>query len=108
MGVEADIHMREGYAATVNNEAMVALVRAAGAKVLGGENVYTAGTASMGAEDFGYFCEAAPGCYYRFGVGTPGVDCTPVHNAGFKVDLNALPYGAAVYAQIAEDFLNRE
>ena len=106
MGVEADIRLREGYAATVNNDAMVALVRAAGTKVLGAENVTTTGSASMGAEDFSYFCEAVPGCYYRFGVGTPGMDCAPVHNAGFQVDLDALPYGAAMYAQIAVDFLN--
>ena len=106
MGVEADIFLKEGYAATVNNDAMVELVRRAGAKVLGEENVVTTGTASMGAEDFAYFCEAVPGCYYRFGVGTPGVDCTPVHNAGFMVDTDALPYGVAMYAQIAQDFLN--
>ena len=106
MGVEADIFVKEGYAATVNNDAMVELVRRAGAKVVGEENVGTTGSTAMGAEDFAYFCEAAPGCYYRFGVGTPDADNIPVHNPGFKVDLDALPYGVAMYAQIANDFLN--
>ena len=108
MGVQTDIFIKDGYAATVNNDDMVDLARRAGVKVLGGENVGTTGEVTMGAEDFSYFCEQVPGCYYRFGVGTPGGENITVHNPRFQADLRALPYGAAMYAQIAEDFLNRE
>ena len=106
MGVEADIFIKEGYAATVCDDAMVALTRAAGAKVLGDENVIKTGETTMGGEDFAYFCEAAPGCNYRLGVNSKKTGTASVHNPGFMVDLDALPIGAAVYAQIAEDFLN--
>ena len=81
-------------------------MRSAGAKVLGEENIHTTAAPSLGTEDFGYFCQVAPGCYYSYGVGKPGEDPKPLHNPGFKLDLDALPYGAAVYAQIAEDFLS--
>lgn len=50
--------------------------------------------------------EAAPGCCYRFGVGSEKTGSVTVHNPAFMVDLDALPIGTAVYAQIAEDFLN--
>ena len=106
MGVEADIFIKEGYAATVCDDAMVALTRAAGDKVLGEENVIRTGETTMGGEDFAYFCEAAPGCNYRLGVNSAKTGTASVHNPGFMVDLDALPIGAAVYAQIAEDFLN--
>jgi len=106
MGVEVDIFIKEGYAATICDDAMVALTRTAGAKILGDENVIKTGETTMGSEDFAYFCEAAPGCNYRFGVSSEKTGTATAHNPGFVVDLDALPIGAAVYAQIADDFLN--
>ena len=107
MNVEVDLFLKEGYAATINNDEMAELVRSAGAKVLGKEHVQTACPATLGAEDFAYFCEAAPGCYYSFGVASDKHPHAPGHNPKFVVDPDALPYGAAMYAQIAMDFLNK-
>jgi metal-dependent amidase/aminoacylase/carboxypeptidase family protein len=59
----------------------------------------------LGTEDFGYFLQEAPGCSFYYGVAKPNGENKPVHNPGFRVDLEALPYGSAVYAQIAADFL---
>lgn len=106
MGVEADIFIKEGYAATISNDDMVALARTAGDKVLGEDNVIKRNETNMGAEDFAYFCEAAPGCNYRLGVNSEKTGPAAVHNPTFMVDLDALPIGTAVYAQIADDFLN--
>ena len=106
MNVEADIDLRDGYCASVNDDEMVKLTRAAATKVLGEENVRTSAAPSLGTEDFGYFLQEAPGCYFIYGATKPGTTNKPLHNPGFKLDLDALPYGAAVYCQIAEDFLN--
>ena len=106
MNVEVEIDLRDGYCASVNDDEMVKLTRSAAAKVLGEENVRTSAAPSLGTEDFGYFLQEAPGCYYIYGVNKPGTTNKPLHNPGFKLDLDALPYGAAVYAQIAEDFLS--
>lgn len=106
MNVEADIDLRDGYSATVNNDGMTKLMAAAAAKVLGKENVRTYAAPGLGTEDFGYFLQEAPGCSFYYGVGKPNAENKPVHNPGFRLDLNALPYGAAVYAQIADDFLS--
>lgn len=105
MNVEVDLFLKEGYAATINNDQMVELVRVSGVKVLGQEKVMTTSAVTLGAEDFAYFCEAAPGCYYQFGVASDKHPHAPGHNPKFVVDPDALPYGAAVYAQIATDFL---
>ena len=106
MNVEADILLGDGYCASVNDDEMVKLTRAAATKVLGEENVRTSAAPSLGTEDFGYFLQEAPGCYFIYGATKPGTTNKPLHNPGFKLDLDALPYGAAVYAQIAADFLS--
>ena len=108
MGVKAEIDMRDGYTASINDPAMTRLMRTAAAKLFGKDNVLT-NPAGMGAEDFGYFSEQAPGCYYRFGVSKPGAEKVyPLHNSRFALDPEALIYGTALYAQIAEDFLKQD
>lgn len=107
MGVETDIFIKHGYCATICDDAMVELTRSASAKVLGAENVLVHPEVTMGGEDFAYFCEAVPGCNFRYGVSSEKTGKAPGHNPGFMVDLDALPHGAAVYAQIADDFLNQ-
>lgn len=107
MDVEVDLVLREGYAATINDDAMVELTRSAGRKVLGDQQVITTPATRLGAEDFAYFCEQAPGCYFNLGVASDRHPHAPAHNPRFIVDPEALPYGAAVYAQIAMDFLSQ-
>lgn len=105
MGVKAEIDMKEGYTASVNNPEMVQLMREAAAKIFGKENVLNY-AGSLGAEDVGFFMEKAPGCYYRFGVGDPKAESYyPLHNAKFQLDPEALAYAVALYTQIANDFL---
>ena len=106
MGVKAEIDMRDGYTASINDDAMVEIMRGAAAKLFGSENVQTNPT-SLGAEDVGFFMEKAPGCYYRFGVQNPNAPSYPLHNSRFAVDPEALPYGVALYMQIAEDFFKK-
>lgn len=109
MGVEAEIDMVDGYAATINDEAMTQLVRSAAQTLLGKEHVFPMKTPTMGSEDFGYYCQKAPGCYYGLGIANAEKGFTyPIHNPHFTVDPEALPYGAALYTQIAEDFLAEE
>lgn len=105
MDVEVDIDMRDGYAASINDEAMTELMRGAAAKLFGSENVRTKPAPGLGTEDVGYFLEKAPGCYYSLGARTPDAEPYPLHNPRYTVDPNALVYGAALYFQIAKDFL---
>lgn len=105
MDVEVDIDMRDGYAASINDEEMTQLMRGAATKLLGSENVRTTPAPSLGTEDVGYFLEKAPGCYYSLGARNPEAEAFPLHNPRYTVDPNALVYGAALYFQIAKDFL---
>jgi len=104
--VEVELEIKEGYASTCNDEAMTALVIRSAAKLFGEDSIHHQAAPSMGTEDVGYFCREAPGCYYHIGVSKPEKGIVySVHNPRFAVDLDALPCGAALYAQIADDFL---
>lgn len=107
MGVEADIRIVESYPCCDNDPALTDLVRRAAAEILGPENVLELGEPSLGADDFGYFANLVPGCYYYIGVGNEAKGFTaPNHNPRFAADPEALPLAAAVAAQAALDFLS--
>ena len=108
MGVEADIEIFESYPGCINDPAVTSLLTSSARKVLGAENVLEQDAPTLGTDDFGYFCDAAPGCYYYIGVGNEakGFAC-PNHNPRFAADPAALPLAAAVEAQAALDFLSQ-
>jgi amidohydrolase len=50
----------------------------------------------MGAEDFSFMAQAAPGCFLRLGVHNPAWESRAfVHTPTFRMDEDALPVGAA-------------
>ena len=108
MGVEAEIEIFESYPGCRNDPAMTELVRQAAGKVLGTGSVLELDAPSLGTDDFGYFSDAVPGCYYYIGVGCADKGFTfPNHNPHFAADPDALPLAAALHAQSALDFLGK-
>jgi len=62
----------------------------------------------MGAEDFSYVLEKAPGAMFFLGAAHEGVDwksCCGIHSTRMVVDESVLPLGAAMLAGCAERFL---
>lgn len=107
MGVRVDIEIKDDYDATINDEQMTALVKLSAGKVLGEGKVKNLPSAYLTLEDFSYFCEKVPGCYFHLGTFNKEKGCiNPLHSPKFMVDTDALIYGSAIYAQLAEDFLN--
>lgn len=56
-----------------------------------------------GTEDFGYVGEKVPSMFVTLGVGSP--DAAPMHNPNMVVDEEMLPYGAAIHANVAINWL---
>lgn len=107
MGVEADLQIVESYPACRNAPALAALLRRAAGEILGADRVLPLSAPSMGADDFGCFSGAVPGCYWSIGVGSgeKGV-CWPNHSPRFAADPAALPLAAAIHARTVLDYLN--
>lgn len=104
MGVEADITITESYSGCRNDPAMTALLCRAAGEILGPGQVRQLPEPSLGTDDFGYFSDAAPGCYYFIGVGDRE-GAYPIHSPHFTADRAALPLAAAVHVRTVLDFL---
>jgi len=98
MGGEIDVHIDKGYPAVINNEKLNDVVSAAAKEFLGNENVEET-ELRMGAEDFGYYAQQIPACFYRVGVMNKekGI-VSGVHTPTFNIDENAIEVGMGLMA----------
>jgi hippurate hydrolase len=90
MGGEADLHIDKGYPAVINHESLNETAVKAAAEYLGAENVEET-ELRMGAEDFGYYAQQIPACFYRVGVMNKEKGITSgVHTPTFNIDEDAI------------------
>ena len=98
MGAEIDLHIDVGYPMVYNNEALDKLARAEARAYLGAENVGET-EVRLGAEDFGYYTQQIPGCFYRLGVMNVEKGITSgVHTPTFNIDESAIETGVGMTA----------
>jgi len=105
MRAKATLEYHFGYPPLVNDEDITNRVRASAAKVLGEENVLTAGT-TMGAENMSYYLERIPGTFFALGSGNEAKGIVyPNHHPKFDLDEDVLHLGSAIFVQACLDFL---
>lgn len=93
-----------GYPPTVNAyPECVELVRRAAAKVVGADRSCLP-QRTMGAEDFSYFLQQRPGCFFFVGGALPGEE-RPHHKSVFDFDERAMLVGASIYVQLIRALL---
>lgn len=101
LGAEVDIEMKSGYPMLHNDPVMVDFMRDTAAAAIGAEHVLN-GKPSLGVEDFAYFAQKRPGCFFSLGVRNEERGIVhPLHSEHFDVDEGALPVGAALLASAA-------
>ncbi|HYM50307.1 MAG TPA: amidohydrolase [Candidatus Limnocylindrales bacterium] len=96
MGGAATFRHLSGTPPVVNDAAMAGLVAEA-AEVVGAENVVSFEPLMVG-EDFAYFLEQRPGCFFLLGGAPPGGPRVH-HTADFAVDEACLPIGLEVLGE---------
>jgi amidohydrolase len=90
------------YPVTANDPAQTQYARALAERLVG-ENRVIEAKQLMGAEDFSFFAERVPACFYTLGCGG-GVDTQhPHHSSFFDLDERALPAGIAMMTALALD-----
>jgi hippurate hydrolase len=98
MGGELDIHIDVGYPTVYNNEVLNEKAKEKAADFLGSAHVEET-ELRMGAEDFGYYSQVIPGCFFRLGVMNKEKGITSgVHTPTFNIDENAIEAGMAMMA----------
>ena len=65
MGAEADVHIDVGYPCVDNDDALTGTSWRLAEDYMGKENVEET-EVRMGAEDFGYYSQEIPGCFFRW------------------------------------------
>jgi amidohydrolase len=101
----AEVEVRSGNPAVVNDPAMAELARRAAARVVGEEKVVSP-EPTMGGEDMAVYFERAPGCFVF--VGSANRDRKldhPHHSPFFDFDESALAIGCAFLVEAAEEAL---
>jgi amidohydrolase len=98
MQAEVTAAYRHGVPATVNDPAMAAIARQAAVEVVGEEHVRPQ-VPTMGGEDFSFFLESKPGCYFFVGTNNEARGLTwGHHHPRFDIDEEAL--GIAVETMV--------
>jgi len=101
MGAVCELEIRRGYPYLENDPAVTARTKAAAEQYLGAENVIELDQ-WMAAEDFAYFSQAAPACFYRLGTASgDGHFTSSVHTPTFDIDEAALCTGPGLMAWLA-------
>lgn len=106
MGATIDFEIRKGYPFLKNNESVTHIAKQSAIDYLGAENVVDLDT-WMAAEDFAYYSQIVPACFYRLGTGNAEKGTThSVHTPNFNIDEDALAIGAGLMSFTALQLLN--
>jgi amidohydrolase len=98
MGAEIDLHIDVGYPTVDNDPALTENAWRLADDFMGKENVSET-EMRMGAEDFGYYTQLIPGCFYRLGVrNTEKGIVHNVHTPKFNIDERAIEIGMGMMA----------
>lgn len=101
MGGDCEIEIRKGYPYLVNDEELTLKARENAIQYMGADNVIDMDL-RMTAEDFSYYTQQMPGCFYRLGTGNVSKGITSgLHTSTFDIDENALRTGVGLMAWLA-------
>ncbi|RLD01129.1 MAG: amidohydrolase [Chloroflexi bacterium] len=99
LGGDYKLKIQVGYPPMHNHPDVVALVKKVAGDLLG-EDKINVPELDMGAEDFAYFLEKAPGAMYMLGCQVEG-DTRRHHDPKFDIDEDCLQLGAALMTESA-------
>lgn len=105
-GGDYRLEVERGYPAGNNHAAPNAWLERVAAEMLGADAIDRT-RAGMGAEDFAYMTQQAPGAMFSLGAAV-GDFARPHHTPVFDIDERAMPIGAAILAETARRFLAGE
>ena len=101
LGGSVELEIRKGYPVLFNDEALAAKTRASISEYMGEENVVDIDM-WMAAEDFAWYTQEIPGCFYRLGTRNEARGIIHgVHTPRFDIDEDALRISTGLMAWLA-------
>jgi len=105
LGGDYQLEIQKGYPSLYNDPQVAEVIHQVVVDMLGPEGLHPPEPV-MGAEDFSYMAQQAPGVMIGLGVQI-GQEHRPHHSPIFDIDESALPIGAAVLAEAAVRLLKQ-
>lgn len=104
MGCRAEVNVKAGYAALVNDAQEAMRIRRVAGRIFGEENAVEKPEPSMGGEDFSFFSDCAPGAFFHVGCSAPEkMPAPPLHSKDFAPDERCLTIGALMHVALVLD-----
>jgi hippurate hydrolase len=98
MGAEVDLHIDIGYPTVYNHEALNDYAKNIAEDFMSAERVGET-EMRMGAEDFGFYSQIIPGCFFRLGTANKEKNIiSGVHTPTFNIDESAIEIGIGMMA----------
>ncbi len=108
MNAEIDLHIDVGYPCVYNNESLHQTAWQLAQQYMGAEHVKET-ELRMGAEDFGFYSEQIPGCFFRLGTANAQRGITAgVHTPRFDIDESAIRIGTGIMAWMGAQAIYKE
>jgi amidohydrolase len=106
LGCEVVIDVQRLTPATINQSETAARVQAVARQLFPQSKIETGDQLTMGSEDFAFFLEKVPGCFFFIGSANPekGFEAAH-HHPKFDIDEDCLPRAVALMAAAVADFL---
>jgi amidohydrolase len=101
-GATYDFEYLWRYPVTENDPVQTTYARALAEKTLGAEHV-TSFPKLMGAEDFSFFAQRVPACFFQVGCRGSEQSSFPHHHERFDIDEGALQYGVRMMVALGLD-----
>jgi amidohydrolase len=101
-GAQYDFSYLDRYPVTANDAEQTRYAQALARATFGDERVVEAAKL-MGAEDFSFYAQRVPACFYTLGCQSGAASGHPHHSSLFDIDEAALPTGVAMMTALALD-----
>jgi len=105
MGGDYTLRIKSGYPSTYNDPAVADLIQATATELLGEDGLLPVAM-GMGAEDFSYMTQKAPGAMFMLGAKLDEKN-RPHHTPVFDISEDALPVGTAMLAEVTRRLLKQ-
>jgi amidohydrolase len=102
-----ELNINRGYPCLVNDEQVTETCMQAASEIIGDANIIDL-PHRMTAEDFAYFSQQKPVCFYRLGTGNEAAQSQHnVHTSDFNIDENVLKDSPAVMTAMTIQLLEQ-
>lgn len=109
MGGTYEFNYMMCYSPTVNDPKQFELVRGVIRDVVGEDGLVIPEHSALGGEDFSFYCEKVPSCFFWLGCHDPKkAERYPIHHGSFYPEWDALPIGMEVMVTSALRYLAQE